>query len=76
MKLLEHQLEASEEKQNLLAEKSRHLEEEKVNLQGGLQNKEVTLTSELEELRAKVGTDIHLHTITLYTTSLCFSSTE
>lgn len=63
VKLLEHQLEASEEKQKLLAENSRHLEEEKVKLQGGLQNKEVTLTSELEELRAKVGTDIHFYTI-------------
>lgn len=70
MKLLEHQLEASEEKQKLLAEKSRHLEEAKVKLHGSLSSKEVALTSELEELRAKVGTDVHLHTVTLYTMSL------
>lgn len=74
--MLEHQLEASEEKQKLLAEKSRHLEEAKVKLHGSLSSKEVALTSELEELRAKVGTDVSFaHYYTIYNV-LVFSSTE
>lgn len=75
VKLLEHQLEASEEKQKLLAEKSRHLEEAKVKLHGSLSSKDVALTSELEELRAKVG-QMFICTLLHYIQCPCISAPQ
>ena len=63
MKSLECQLQVSEQQKQSLEKSLRSVEEEKKELQTCLQSKEQELTSQLEELRAKVGstmTTIHI----------------
>ena len=59
MKSLEHELEGSEKERRTLAERLKTVEGEKKEVVGGLQSKEVELTSQLEEMRAKVGYKQH-----------------
>ena len=52
---LGHQLEVSEQQQQLLSERLKTVEDEKMELQSRFRSKELELTSQLEELRAEVG---------------------
>ena len=74
MKSLETRLELPEQERQSLAERVRTAAEEKRELLGATKSKDLGLTSQLDQLRAKVSS-VPYYTQTYYSTQVNFSCT-